>query len=136
MEWDGVECDIVVEGQPKGERHADKMGVYHLLSEAGVLEEVNGRAVWQKTDGDTDCYAYFARNDMWVFGEEESMREGAGRGWMCTVDPEPDALTPDGVQGRWQAGSDMDVGWVTVPQVRVRNGRKVMRQSAALTTDL
>ena len=27
MEWDGVECDIVVEGQPKGERHADKMGV-------------------------------------------------------------------------------------------------------------
>jgi hypothetical protein len=105
---------VVFEGQ-----QPCHMGRYELvkLVPAGKLKMVNRRAVWQAVGGE-DKYVFFGSDGSWWISDEESMRAGENLGWVASAVPEPDALTPNQVQGGWKV--DDGRALVAAPSVSVR----------------
>jgi hypothetical protein len=92
--------DIVFEGLQPGEPGAHETGGFELTENAA-----NGRAVWQAAGAEKrwGLYTFFGTGGKWWIGNGESMRAGKDAGWVASAAAEPDALTPDQVEGGWQA---------------------------------
>ena len=112
--------DVVFEGQ-----QPCHMGRYELvkLVPAGKLKMVNRRAVWQAVGGE-DKYVFVGSDGSWWISDEESMLAGENSGWVASAVPEPDALTPNQVQGGWKV--DDGRALVAAPSVSVRRWAEVI----------
>jgi ubiquitin len=106
--------DVLFEGLRPDEPGAAYMCGFTLLE---PLKMVNRRAVWQAAGG-WDWFAFFGSNGGWTIGNGANMRAGKATGWLCSAAAEPDALTPDQVQGGWQVSHGS--GFVAAPSVSVR----------------
>jgi hypothetical protein len=116
--------DLVFEGLQPGEPGAGRMGVFELTDQTA-----NGRPVWQAAGG-KDEYAFVGSTGRWFIGDGENMRTGQAAGLVMSVAAEPGALTPDQVQGGWQA-LDGKGGWVAAPGLRVRPWTAADKAAAA-----
>jgi hypothetical protein len=101
--------DVVFEGQ-----QPRFMGRYELVK---PLKMVNRRAVWQAV-GRKNEYVFVGSDGSWWISDVESMSVGENSGWVASAVAEPDALTPNQVQGGWKV--DDDRALVAAPSVSVR----------------
>jgi hypothetical protein len=81
------------------------------------------------TGGDAAVFLFFTDSNKWFVSDAKAMHhskcgaEGRARGWLCTVDEEPGALTPNEVKaGGWQIANTTSSGsgWLVVPKLRCR----------------
>ena len=107
--------DVVFEGQRAGEPGAECMGGFALTK---PLKMVNRRAVWKAVDG-KDQFVYVGSDGRWFINRRAGMAEGLAAGWVSAAVAEPDALTPEQVEGGWQVG-DGKHGWAVVLNMSVR----------------
>jgi hypothetical protein len=97
------------------------MGGFELMEPALA---VNGRPVYRAANG-KEWYFYLGSDSTWVISSEANMRAGKAAGWVHSVAEEPDALTPDRVQGGWKVADGGKLQAAASVRVRqVRRGTK------------
>ena len=132
----------MVEGLQPTDPQGDKMGVFELMLTAALPRRpvvVNGRPAWEVVGNDPGRrHLYFAADGRWWVGSELSMRAGSASGWLCTVEEEAAALTPDQASSGWQAcigkwaiSTEVAGSWRAVPNVRVLRVDEVRQQATA-----
>ena len=102
--------NLVLRGQPEGEKFSFCMGTYVPVKR----KTVNGRGVWQR-EGGADRYLFYASSGRWYVGKGEHMKAGKGWGWWRA---ESAAQTPDLITEAWCV-VDGAGGWPPVPAVSV-----------------
>jgi hypothetical protein len=85
--------------------------------------------VYRAANGE-EWYFYFGSDSTWWVSGEEEMRAGQAAGWVHSVAEEPDALTPDRVQGGWKVADGGKLQ--AAASVRVRQVRRARRGGVEL----
>ena len=110
---------LLLEGQPAGQPCAEDTGGFELMEPALA---VNGRPVYRAANG-KEFYFYLGSDSKWNVNDEADMRAGKAYGNVFSEAEEPDALTPDQVQGGWKVLDRAKRAYVEAPSVRVRQVR-------------